>query len=79
MGRRSLPKVDPLVDLTGWYYDLRKLEPPVRQADFFESEGPLEVELGTGKGLFLQAASKASPETRFVGLEVADKYSRFVA
>lgn len=79
MGRRSLPKVDPLVDLTRWYRDLRKLEPPFRQSDFFETEGPLEVELGTGKGLFLQAASKASPETRFVGLEVADKYSRFVA
>jgi tRNA (guanine-N7-)-methyltransferase len=79
VGRRSLPKVDPLIDLSRHYRDLRKLEPPFRMADFFASEGPLEVELGTGKGLFLQAASKASPDRRFIGLELADKYSRYSA
>ncbi len=36
---------------------------------------PLELEIGSGKGLFLTNASKRSPERRFVGLELAAKYA----
>jgi tRNA (guanine-N7-)-methyltransferase len=45
----------------------------------FGREAPLEVEVGSGKGLFLQNASLAHPEHNFLGVEVAFKYARFIA
>ncbi len=35
--------------------------------------------MGTGKGLFLQSAAAARPETDFLGIEIAAKYARFAA
>ena len=40
---------------------------------------PLEVEVGSGKGLFLAGASRAQPEHDFLGIEVAQKYARYAA
>jgi tRNA (guanine-N7-)-methyltransferase len=40
---------------------------------------PLEVEVGSGKGLFLAAATRATPEHDFLGIEVARKYARHAA
>src|SRR6185436_17616068 len=37
------------------------------------------VEMGSGKGLFLQAAATKFPERNFLGVELADKYARFTA
>ena len=45
----------------------------------FGREAPLEVEVGSGKGLFLAGASRAHPEHDFVGIEIARKYARFAA
>lgn len=36
---------------------------------------PLEVEIGSGKGLFIANASHAHPDRYFVGIELADKYA----
>ncbi len=40
---------------------------------------PLEVEVGSGKGLFLLQAAAARPEHNFLGIELAAKYARFCA
>lgn len=37
------------------------------------------VEMGSGKGMFLERASGAMPERDLVGIEVAKKYARFAA
>ena len=36
---------------------------------------PLEVEVGSGKGLFLSSSAAAHPETNFLGIEIARKYA----
>jgi tRNA (guanine-N7-)-methyltransferase len=38
-------------------------------------EGPVEVEIGCGKGEFLMASALRHPRTFFVGVEVARKYA----
>ena len=39
------------------------------------TERPLELEIGSGKGLFLTNAARRSSDRRFVGLEIAAKYA----
>ena len=43
--------------------------------DWLTSDMPLELEIGSGKGLFLTNAAKRNPDRRFVGLEIAAKYA----
>ena len=42
----------------------------------FGAPGPVEVEVGIGKGRFLLAAAAARPEVRHLGIEWANKYLR---
>ncbi|MGE0758210.1 MAG: tRNA (guanosine(46)-N7)-methyltransferase TrmB [Pirellulaceae bacterium] len=79
MGRRALRKVDPELDLSGYRYDLEEVSRPWDPAEFFGRAAPLEVELGSGKGLFLQNATGAHPDRNFLGLEVAQKYAAYCA
>ena len=46
---------------------------------WFESPGPFEIEIGCGKGGFLLSRAKANPQIRLLGIEWANKYSRFCA
>lgn len=43
--------------------------------DWLTTAGRLELEIGSGKGLFLLNQAPLHPETRFVGLELAAKYA----
>jgi len=43
--------------------------------DWIKTDIPLELEIGSGKGLFLTNAATRSPSRRFVGLELAAKYA----
>jgi len=79
MGRRALRAVDPTLDLTGYLYALDEVPRPLNAATFFGRSAPLEVEMGSGKGLFLQAACQAHPERDYLGIELAHKYARFAA
>ena len=60
------------------------VEPPaegqvVDPMAWFESPGPLEIEIGCGKGGFLLNRARAHPEIRMLGIEWANKYYRFCA
>jgi tRNA (guanine-N7-)-methyltransferase len=79
MGRRSLRKVDPRLDLSGHLKTPEELPRPWDSARLFGRRAPLEVEIGSGKGLFLRTAAAARPEVDFLGIEVARKYARFSA
>lgn len=79
MGRRALRKVDPKIDLSAHYRVLTDLQPPLDPQSLFANAAPLEIEMGSGKGLFLDNASGAYPERNFLGVEVARKYSQFAA
>jgi tRNA (guanine-N7-)-methyltransferase len=79
MGRRSLPKLDPQLDLAGYFFELEQAPSPLTSESFFGREAPLEIEMGSGKGLFLSNACGAAPERCFVGIEIAHKYARHAA
>ncbi len=79
MPRRALRKIDPSLNLTGVLYGLEELARPFDPAVLFGRRAPLEVEVGSGKGLFLRSAAAQRPDTDFLGLEVAAKYAQFSA
>jgi tRNA (guanine-N7-)-methyltransferase len=79
MGRRALRKIDPAIDLTGRLKTFDQLPNPWNAESLFARESPLEVEVGSGKGLFLRNAAAAHPEIDFLGIEVAKKYAEFSA
>jgi tRNA (guanine-N7-)-methyltransferase len=79
MSRRSLKKVDPAVDLSGHLLTDEELPRPWSGAALFGREAPLEVEIGSGKGLFLKQASQLRPEHDFLGVEIAERYAKFIA
>jgi tRNA (guanine-N7-)-methyltransferase len=79
MGRRSLPKIDPTLDLSGYLKTVEELPDPWDQEPLFGRTTTLEVEIGSGKGLFMRSAAESHPERNFLGIEIARKYARFSA
>lgn len=60
------------------------VEPPaddevVDPMAWFDSPGPFEIEIGSGKGGFLLTRAKANPHVRLLGIEWANKYFRHCA
>lgn len=86
MPRRAPKKPDPSLDLSA---HLRVLasdpvfrSPPLDPRALFPRAGadvPCEVEIGSGKGLFLGNASAAEPGRVFVGVEISHGYARMAA
>src|SRR5262245_45921825 len=79
MGRRSLRKIDPALDLSRHLLTLEQLPRPWDATAIFGRSAPLEVEVGSGKGLFLSQAAQACQDRDFLGVEIAEKYARFIA
>jgi tRNA (guanine-N7-)-methyltransferase len=80
MGRRALPKIDPTLDLSRHWRTVEQLcAATFDPQSLFGRVAPLEVELGSGKGLFLQNAAQGTPEHDFLGVELAVRYARFTA
>jgi tRNA (guanine-N7-)-methyltransferase len=79
MGRRALRKIDPRLDLSRHLKTFDQLPRPFSGAALFGRTAPLEVEVGSGKGLFLRSAAAARPDTDFLGIEIAARYARFCA
>jgi tRNA (guanine-N7-)-methyltransferase len=79
MGRRALRKLDPALDLSRHFRDQEDLSPGLDPRSLFEREAPLEVEVGSGKGLFITAAARTNPQRNFLGIEIARKYARYAA
>ena len=52
------------------------LEGPIDFVKIFGRNGPVQIEIGSGKGTFLVNQAKAQPETNFLGIEWANKYCR---
>jgi len=79
MGRRALRKIDPTLDLSFHLRSFEQLPRPWDAAALFGRNAAVEVDVGSGKGLFLRTAAKARPEVNFLGIEIAAKYARFAA
>lgn len=79
MGRRALPKLNPELDLSRLLLTPDDVPRPWSAERLFGRSAPLEVEVGSGKGLFLQSATTANPDRDYLGIEVAKKYARHCA
>ncbi|HTN74842.1 MAG TPA: tRNA (guanosine(46)-N7)-methyltransferase TrmB [Pirellulaceae bacterium] len=88
MPRRALRKHDAEVDLSRHLRELTTLlpegeatepRPPLDPQSFFDQPAPVEIEMGSGKGLFLLNAALAHPERNYLGVEMANKYAEFCA
>lgn len=79
MPRRALRKLDPALDLSRHLKTFDDLAKPWDADVLFERAQPLEVEVGSGKGLFLHSAATATADRNFLGIEIATKYAHFAA
>lgn len=79
MGRRALPRVDPHLDVSRWLILEESLPVPFNAEQLFGRVAPLQIEVGSGKGLFLMHATATLPAHDFLGIEIAAKYARFAA
>jgi len=79
MGRRALRKIDPALDLSRHLLVLEQVPQPFDPVETFGRAAPLEIEVGSGKGLFLSAAAEGDPDANFLGVEIMAKYARFIA
>jgi len=79
MPRRALRKIDSTLDLSSHWKRFEDLPCPWDSAALFGRSAPLEIEVGSGKGLFIASAAAAHPDRNYLGIEIALKYSRFAA
>lgn len=79
MGRRALQQVDPRQDLSSHLFDLEEWPEDRPVAEAFKTQRPLEIEVGSGKGLFIRNAAARHAERNFLGVEIAGKYARYAA
>ncbi len=57
---------------------LSELALPLAPDQLLAGDGPLELEIGFGKGRFLLARAAEQPSVRLLGIEMASKYFRLV-
>lgn len=79
MGRRALPKYDRTLDISQHHYFLKDIPKPFVVEAIFPGAGELEIEIGSGKGLFILNESGRNPQRNYLGIEAARKYARFAA
>ena len=79
MGRRSLGKINPTLDFGKHLLVWDDLPQPWDPHSVVGGDAPLEIEVGTGKGLFLTGAAATFPDRRFIGIEIVGRYARFSA
>jgi tRNA (guanine-N7-)-methyltransferase len=68
-----------MIDATPFTLDPSTLPSPLAWPAIFGNDHPVEVEIGSGKGLFLANAATARPDHNFLGIELAKKYARRAA
>ena len=79
MPRSSLRRPSPELDLSQHFRQVEDLPKTINSQCLFGNDQPLELEIGSGKGLFLAAASQANPSHNFLGIEIANKYAQYAA
>jgi tRNA (guanine-N7-)-methyltransferase len=79
MPRRPPKKLDPALDLSAHLIAFADLPEPLDPAAMFSRAAPVELEVGSGKGLFLDTASATRADRNFLGIELAAGYARLCA
>ncbi len=69
----------PPVDLKPYFLTLADFEGPIDWKTFFGNDHPVEIDVGSGRGLFLVTAGTENPEINFLGIELDYKEGRRAA
>jgi tRNA (guanine-N7-)-methyltransferase len=68
-----------MIDATPYTVEYPTLTPPIDWPLIFGNDHPVELEIGSGKGLFLANEAQRRPDHNFFGIEMARKYARRAA
>ena len=79
MSRRAVRTISAEIDLSRLLKTPEDLPVPWDAAALFGRQVPLELEIGSGKGLFIRSAAAGIPQHDFLGIEIGAKYARFSA
>ena len=79
MARQPIKTIDPNVDLSSALKLPEELPKPWDAATLFGRSAPLELEIGSGRGLFISNAAGQFPHHNFLGVEIGVKYARYCA
>jgi tRNA (guanine-N7-)-methyltransferase len=76
-----MTRARPDLDVSGCLIDPEQFrgQEPIRWEALFGADRPVELEIGSGKGLFLASAASSRPGHHFLGVELARKYARLAA
>jgi tRNA (guanine-N7-)-methyltransferase len=77
--RRPVKTIDPNADLSAAFKRVAELPNPWNAEKLFGRTAPLELEIGSGKGMFIAKAAGQFPLHDFLGVEISVKYARFSA
>jgi len=69
----------PPVDLKPYFLTLHDLDGPLDWKTFFGNDHPVEIDVGSGRGLFLVNAGVEHPEINYLGIELDYKEGRRAA
>jgi tRNA (guanine-N7-)-methyltransferase len=72
----------PAIDISRHLIDpgrLSESQPPFDWSSVIGDLHPVELEIGSGKGLFLLNAAKSEPGVSYLGIEISRKYAQFAA
>jgi tRNA (guanine-N7-)-methyltransferase len=75
MPRSPIKRPPANLDLSQVLRDVDALPPKLSSASLFYNNAPLEIEIGSGKGLFMTTTSAANPGHNFLGIEIMAKYA----
>ncbi|MDR0338220.1 MAG: tRNA (guanosine(46)-N7)-methyltransferase TrmB [Planctomycetaceae bacterium] len=79
MARRAVRTISEHLDLSRVLKKPEEFPTPWDSKTVFGRCAPLELEIGSGKGLFLRRVADQFPEHDFIGVEIGQKYARFSA
>lgn len=69
----------PRADLKPWFLTLDDLVGPIDSGQLFDEGRPIEIDVGSGRGLFLVNAAESNPETNYLGIEIDYREGRRAA
>lgn len=75
MPRSPIKRPPASLDLSQVLRDIDELPEKLSSSSLFGNSFPLEIEIGSGKGLFMTTASAANPKHNFLGIEIMAKYA----
>jgi len=79
MPRSPIKRPPASLDLSKVLRDVDELPEKLSSSSLFGNSFPLEIEIGSGKGLFMTTASAANPQHNFLGIEIMAKYAAHAA